>query len=312
MRRLLVLVNLWLSAAAAGQQTTADADRLIESARSAMEAGQFEEAAALYEQLGEMMPERAELPFNQGVARYRLGAWDEAAKLFERAGSMVGNDELRAKAAYNLGNSVNQAARQAIDETQSDPQAIGQKIEDAIERLRDSVQHYKRTLGENTVDPDARANAEKTHRLIRQLEELQEQMQNQQQQQQEQQQQEQQDQQQSQDQQQQEQEQQNQETQDQESQEQQQQQEQRNEQGEDQQQQQQQEDQPDPREGDQEQQSEQEQQPAPGRQQEEPQPRMSREQLERLLQQVRDRDQQRREALAAQERAKYRPAEKDW
>jgi Ca-activated chloride channel family protein len=266
------------------------ARELVEAAQLAMNTERFEDAMDLYEQAGVLMPDAAEIPFNMGVAAYRAGDFERASTLFDRAGTLASDPLLQAQAAYNLGTT---SAQQAISSRTDDPAVAQAQMEDSTASLKTALEKFRDAIAMNPDDEDARANGELAWQWLKQLEQLQDQMQQDGQQQQEQD---------------------DGEPQDQDQQQQQQPGEQ--EQSEDQQ--------PGGSEQEQEQEQEQQQQEQPSQsdeqQQEQEQGRpsstgekpMSREEAERLLQSVRDKEAQRREELARQEAGKQRPVEKDW
>ncbi len=298
--------------------------RLIDEAARAIEQGDFDRAIELYGRARQRLPELAQIPYNQAVAHYRKGDFQRAAELFEQAAQLAEQDDLRNRATYNLGNTVYKQGKQAI-ESQDDPNLALQQIDQASDRMTQALKHFKQAVNTDPDDADARHNAELTHKMLKQLEDLKEQLE-QQQQQQQQDNQEQQDQQQDQqqppsDQQEnatdqqradstpQQGEDENQQPQ---SQEQPQEQDQ-SQQGEqdDQEQQEGEQDQP-PTSGEQNDEESEDETESTGRPQDETREPMSKEQADRLLQSVRDKERQRREQLARRQAKNQPPVEKDW
>ncbi len=72
-----------------------------QQAHEALQGGDYERAAILYEPLPGF---RAAL--GRGAAAYRLQQWQQAVTAFEEARQLAGNDTERARAAYNLGNAL--------------------------------------------------------------------------------------------------------------------------------------------------------------------------------------------------------------
>ena len=256
----------------------------IEAARASMASEDWAKAADAWSEVERLDPTAAAAIYNLGVARYRDGDPQGAADAFERA-ARFGDADLAARSMYNEGTARYAAALEQLgDDTEaSDPKAM----QETIERVERSLEHFKDALDADQENRDARINAELAARLIRRLEEVQQQQEQQQQ-----------------DQQQQDQQQQDQQQQDQQQQDQ-------------QQQDQQQEDQ---EEQDQQKDSEQEDdaQATPSSSEasddaEASEPRMTREEAERLLQSVRDKERQRRrEKAEAEERRPKKPVERDW
>ncbi len=263
-------------------------------------------------------PETKETPeaiYNAGVARFREGDFEGASELFARAAT-ASRAETAARSMYNRGTSryadVVKALQAGASESQgnstvpmpnpggpvdangSSPAASKVPMEELIGSLEATLRDFKDAMRADPSNIDARVNAELAHRLLKQLkqQEQQEQQQNQQQDQQQNQQQDQQDQQ---DQQQQQQNQQ----QDQQDQQQQNQQQQQQDQKQDQQQQQ-------------DQQPQNQQQPNPQSSAEAERKPMTKQEVERLLQKIRDRERQRLFDRLARERARTQPAPKDW
>ncbi len=270
---------------APGPSRTAAA--LVEAAQQAMAAERYHDAFALYDRAGSLLPEAAEIPYNMGVAAYRQGDLAQAAELFDRARLLARDPSMQARSAYNLGTA---SAGQAMQSQVQDPAVAESQLEGATETLRSALKHFREAISADPDDLDARANGELAWNWLQQLQELQEQMQQQAQPNQDQdpnedQQQQQGDQQQPGDQQQ---------------------------QGEQQQQDQQQQD------GQQEQQTpstarnEQQREQSDERQASAERRPMSREEAERLLQSVRDKEARRRDELARIQASRQLPVDKDW
>ncbi|MHC5003396.1 MAG: tetratricopeptide repeat protein, partial [Planctomycetota bacterium] len=157
----------------------ASLSELLRRTRSAIDEGRLDEAAAGLEALQDRLPDVPQLPYNLGVARYRAGDYVGAAEAFRRALDMADDRELREASLFNLGNAAHARAREAL-EGGDDPAAAGNQLQDATERLGEAFDHYRDALRLDPTDQDARANAELTWRLLKQLEQLQQQMQQQQ------------------------------------------------------------------------------------------------------------------------------------
>jgi len=262
------------------------ARELVDAAQLAMNTERFQDAMDLYEQAGALMPDAAEIPFNMGVAAYRAGDFERASALFLKAGTLASDPLMQAQAAYNLGTT---SAQQAIASQTDDPAVAQAQMEDSTAALKTALEQFRDAIAMDPLDEDARANGELAWQWLKELEQLQDQMQQDGQQPQQQ------------------------------------------EDGEPQDQDQQPQQQPgepeqsdDQQQGGPEQEQEQQQQAQPSstdeqQQEQEQSPQstagekpMSREEAERLLQSVRDKEAQRREQLARQEAGKQRPVEKDW
>ena len=131
-------------------------------------AGQFEEALTRYGQVLVDDPDSPLLNFNMGAAHYKAGNYDAALSSFAR---VPGEDDAQprtARTAYNLGNTRYQigAAAEAAQ-----PQA-------ALEAYTAAQAAYRRALGLDPSDRDAKFNYEL---VAKKIEQLKERMQNQQQ-----------------------------------------------------------------------------------------------------------------------------------
>ena len=142
-------------------------DAIVEANRL-FDAGQFEEALTRYGQVLVDDPDSPLLNFNMGAAHYKAGNYDAALSSFAR---VPGEDDAQprtARTAYNLGNTQYQlgAAAEAAQ-----PQA-------ALEAYTAAQAAYRRALGLDPSDQDAKFNYEL---VARKIEQLKERMQNQQQ-----------------------------------------------------------------------------------------------------------------------------------
>ena len=300
-------LGLWLSgslllAAASGagpDEAVQTPPELLRAAEAALVAQQYDRAIELYERLRGSYPGAPQIPYNMGVAAYRKGDLDQAEQLFDQALTLADDMALRARSAYNLGTT---AYRKAMEQPASpDPTApqgqtdAATRLDDAAEQLGQALQHYREAIDADPRDLDAKANGELAYRLLKQLEQMQEQMQQQS----------------------------SQESSDDPPDEQNPQEHEPQEPGDNANDRQS----PQPGQEDQEQpagdpqEPPQEQQPAEARAgdeepteppEAEPSGVMTREEAERLLQQVRDKERRRREDLARREASRHSPVEKDW
>lgn len=143
------------------RDTIAEGNRLFH-------AGQFEEALTRYGQVLVDDPDSPLLNFNMGAAHYKAGNYDAALSSLAR---VPGEDDAQprtARTAYNLGNTRYQigAAAEAAQ-----PQA-------ALEAYTAAQAAYRRALGLDPSDQDAKFNYEL---VAKKIEQLKERMQNQQQ-----------------------------------------------------------------------------------------------------------------------------------
>ena len=138
-------------------------------------------------------PERAEHLYNLGVLQYRAGQLEAARESFRVSAERLSNT-LAARSTYNRGTtryrealaSMEQGAANAPspvmggDQAAEDPQAQTiAALEESLQQLKDSI----RATPSSVDNADARANAELAHRLLKKLKDQQKQYQKQDQQQ---------------------------------------------------------------------------------------------------------------------------------
>ena len=245
---------------------------------------------------------KAETLFNLGVERYRMGDLEAARTLFSAAATR-GSASVAARAMYNRGTTRYVESLPADASPTASRAAPGAGTpSQSTEVLERALQELKDAIRADPTNRDARANAELAYRRLKELKQEQQQQDQQQQDQQQQGQQQQ-------DQQQQDQQQQNQQQQDQQQQNQQQQDQQQQDQ---QQQDQQQQDQQQQNQQQQDQQQQGQQQQAANERAEQAKKPLTRQQVERLLQKIREREKARLTERARRERGKTAPADRDW
>ena len=257
--------------------------------------------------------------YNAGVTAYRAKDFAAAREMFALAAAQ-GKADLAARSMYNRGTTQYAASVDAMAAAQAQapgasaaptPESQQQQQQQLMESLESALRELKDAARADPSNADARANAELAHRVLKELKKKQEQEKKDQQKQDQQKQDQEQKDQQKQDQEQQDQEGKDQESKDPQSQEQKDQakkdQEQKAQEKKDQdkkKQDQQQEDQ-----AKQEQQKQEQQQSQAEQAEKKP---MSKQDVERLLQKIRDREKQRIQEKLVRERAKTQPAPKDW
>ena len=262
---------------------------------------------------------RPELLYNAGVEMYRAGELELARGLFASAASKA-KASVAARSMYNRGTTSYAEAVQSMKGAGESGQAPADAQKAVMESLERSLRELKDAVRADPSNADARANAELAYRVLKELQKQQEQQQKQDQQQQQQNDQQKQDQQQQQQDDQQKQDQQQQQQNDQQKQDQQQQQQQNDQQKQDQQQQQQQQQNDQQKQDQQKQDQQQQQQQQQNDQQKQDQQQqaeadkkpMTKQEVERLLQRIRDKERARLLEKLSRERARTKPAPKDW
>ncbi len=130
---------------------------LVRRGNAALQADKPDEALAAYKEAEIARPESPRIQYNRGLAQYRKREFEQAKELFRQALSTRDLD-LEAAAHYNLGNC---AYSQALEKLTS--------FDEAIELAQEAIGAYRRTLELNPDDADAKANIETARLLIKDL-----------------------------------------------------------------------------------------------------------------------------------------------
>ena len=201
---LAVTCALWAQSPAA-PAAPADFGTLVAEARARMEAGDFQAAAERYAAAAAARPGSAPASYNEGVALYRAGKFADAAAAFKRAGQAASEGEktdasLEANSRFNRAASTYGATRAQAEAAErmlqsqraaspGDAAAPGKstsavdpkELEQAIKDAQASFEGFRDAARGAPDDLQARRNAEQSRRLLRALEELKRQQQQQQQ-----------------------------------------------------------------------------------------------------------------------------------
>jgi len=177
MTRLLLLLILCLLAAAGPVdapvvRTPREDIRIAEEA--AARQAWAEAAAALARARVDRNSADAVLAYDHAVAAYRAGDLQQAAKAFEEAMNTK-DAALAAAAAYNLGNTTFQLS------SEPGQQGGAEQLSDAAEWLNQALGHYRRAITHNPNDQEARANGELAWRRLQEVRQEQQSQQEQQQ-----------------------------------------------------------------------------------------------------------------------------------
>ena len=121
---------------------------------------QFKDAAQLYKKALSDSPNSDIIHFNLGAASYKMNDYKSAVEHFQE--SLVSQDQaVEQKASYNLGNAK---YRFGISKENTDLRA-------AIDLLKQSLRHYRRSLELDSKDSDAQYNYEFVEKELKRLEE---------------------------------------------------------------------------------------------------------------------------------------------
>lgn len=122
--------------------------------------GKYDEAVNKYGEALVDDPDSAALNFNMGDAHYKAGNYTEALGSFGRVRAET-DSEREARVAYNVGNVKHRIAAEAEAE----------KPQDALKGYAEALASYRRALGINPHDEDAKFNYELTVKRIKELKE---------------------------------------------------------------------------------------------------------------------------------------------
>ncbi len=153
----------------------------VAEARKAMDAGDFVAAEKAYAQAIAADPSNSRAQFNQGVAQYKNQNLQGSSESFAAAGQ-IGDPGVAESAMFNQGDAAYSGAIQIIDSDDfkkpSDPAQQDQEnpkrkeaIDAAMKAASTALTHFKDAASADQLDLDARYNAEAATRLLKMLEE---------------------------------------------------------------------------------------------------------------------------------------------
>jgi tetratricopeptide (TPR) repeat protein len=137
-----------------GQATNprAAAEQIAEG-NKLLDQGDYRGALSAYDRAAEKLPDAAEVPYNRGVALYRMGEFEKAGQAFQNS-LKPGHPALEARAKYNLGRCAHAAAMQKHDDLPA-----------AINELSRAIGFYGDAMQLAPQDEDARKNQQLAQRL---------------------------------------------------------------------------------------------------------------------------------------------------
>ena len=165
----------------------------LREAQQRLDAGDFAAAEPLLAEVRAYASD-PRVGYNLGLCAFEAGRYGDAAMLFEEA-SLAADAALAQRAMFNQGNARYRQGVEMVEAASTAPE--GQPpaavdsiaaLEQALEPLRSALTHFRDAVRSNPKDRDARANAELTHRTIREIEQTIEELRRQQEQQEQQQQ----------------------------------------------------------------------------------------------------------------------------
>src|SRR5262245_57893657 len=127
------------------------------------QSGKYPEAAEQYGSASQILPDAAEIHFNQGNAAYKQQDYGKARAHYTQA-LQTTDRTLEGKVKYNLGNVEYQQALQKLQQ----PQA-------AMPHLRSAMTYYRDSLDVAPQQQEARYNLELSHLLLHKLQQEQQQ-----------------------------------------------------------------------------------------------------------------------------------------
>ena len=153
------LCPLWLTLFFALPLQAADKvdGRKVAEANQAVAAGRFDDAIKAYDDVAQRVPDSPELAYNRGVAYYRKGDRAKATECFEKA-LLTRDLQLEASAKFNLGNC---AYADALDKRGN--------LKEAMDKLKVAIAHYKDAIAARPEDADAKVNMETAQLLMKHL-----------------------------------------------------------------------------------------------------------------------------------------------
>jgi len=156
----------------------ANPQALLETAESNIAAKNWSEVAKdLDEYVRTVEYPSAEAMYDLGIAHYNLGAYDVAANDFEESMAISNNPMLQTYSAFNLGNAIYRQTLESLEGTgtgaPSDEAIIA--LVDAKSQINHVLKSYRSAIAIDPSDMDARANGELAWQMLQQLNQKQEQ-----------------------------------------------------------------------------------------------------------------------------------------
>ncbi|MEM7229258.1 MAG: hypothetical protein AAF432_10650 [Planctomycetota bacterium] len=148
--------------------------QVLDEATAAMSEQRFDDAALLYGELGERFPNPIHT-YNRGLAEYKAGRIDDAVASMADAMEKSGSTELLERGAFNLGRMATERAAQPGAMEGLDPE-LGSNIDLADGYLERLLDQYRWRIKDEPADDQLRARGELAHDLRNTLQQLREMM----------------------------------------------------------------------------------------------------------------------------------------
>jgi len=146
-----------LGAASARGQASLAAANWVQRGNQALAEKKYDEALEFFKKAEVDLPDSAEVAYDRGIALYRKGEFDKARESFGNA-LRTRDPKLEAQAKFNLGNCSYSTALGKLTDLQG-----------AIEELRKSINYWRDSLELNPADTEAKQNIETAQLLIKDL-----------------------------------------------------------------------------------------------------------------------------------------------
>ncbi|MCK6457612.1 MAG: tetratricopeptide repeat protein [Phycisphaerae bacterium] len=155
-RAAVVAILVAATNAAPGQENLS-ASAWVDRGNLALQEQRWDDALEAYRRADVAQPETPEIAYNRGVALYRKGDFDKAREAFGDA-LRTRDPALEAKAKFNLGNCAYATALGKLND-----------LPGAIEELTKALNYYRDSLQLNPDDREARQNIEMAQLLMKDL-----------------------------------------------------------------------------------------------------------------------------------------------
>lgn len=152
--KIIILLALLVYANVFADATTRKNNR----ANKLFKEGKYSDAAKIYLDAQLESPKSDGLNFNLGNANYKLKKYDKAVEYYQKAAGTKDLD-LEQKTRFNLGNALYKQGEFEVN----------QGKQEGLEKLKSSIEAYKRALDINQNDKDAKYNLEYVRKKLKEM-----------------------------------------------------------------------------------------------------------------------------------------------